>query len=90
MTDKKRLYYLLNGLQNRTVDINSFVDQFVKIFDLDIDYNELTENEYKIMGEVSERAARFSDSLEDLELPNVYYNEEQIRSAVGQAIHKLS
>ena len=35
-------------------------------------------------------SGRFSDSEEDLKLPNVYYNEKQIRDEVSFALKELS
>lgn len=86
MTDKEKLYYLLNNFQNGGIDTNTFTDQFMKIFDLEIDYDELSNKEYTIFGKVSDMAARFSDSIEDLKLPNVYFSENQIRDEVTQAL----
>ncbi|EAD6081424.1 hypothetical protein EDI40_14150, partial [Listeria monocytogenes] len=61
-----------------------------KIFDLEIDYDELSKEEYTILGNVSDMAARFSDSEEDLKLPNVYYSEKQIREEVTRSLEALA
>ncbi|EAF4362427.1 hypothetical protein CYG76_09275 [Listeria monocytogenes] len=58
----------------------------MKIFDLEIDYDELSKDEYTILGNVSDMAARFSDSEEDLKLPNVYYSEKQVREEVTRSL----
>ena len=42
MTKKEQLYYLLNGLSHGEIEINNFTIQFMKIFDLEIDYDELS------------------------------------------------
>lgn len=39
---KEQLYYLLNGLNHGEIEINNFTNQFMKIFDLEIDYDELS------------------------------------------------
>ncbi|HCM87837.1 MULTISPECIES: colicin immunity domain-containing protein [Enterococcus] len=90
MTKREQLYYLLNGLHDGIIDINNFTNQFMKIFDLEIDYDELSKKEYEIFGNVSDMAARFSDSTEDLKLPNVYFSEQQIREKVTQALAELA
>lgn len=62
----------------------------MKIFDLEIDYDELSKEEYTILGNVSDMIARFSDSVEDLKLPNVYYSEKQIREEVTRSLEALA
>ncbi|EAE9739205.1 hypothetical protein CC244_13660 [Listeria monocytogenes] len=62
----------------------------MKIFDLEIGYDELSKDEYTILGNVSDMAARFSDSEEDLKLPNVYYSEKQIREEVTRSLEALA
>ncbi|EAC5770568.1 hypothetical protein DIJ77_09160 [Listeria monocytogenes] len=62
----------------------------MKIFDLEIDYDELSKDEYTILGNVSDMAARFSDSEENLKLPNVYYSEKQIREEVTRSLEALA
>ena len=62
----------------------------MKIFDLEIDYDELSEKEYTVFRNLSDMSGRFSDSEEDLKLPNVYYNEMQIRDEVSFALKELS
>lgn len=87
---KEQLYFLLNGLDNGEIEINNFTNQFMKIFDLEIDYDELSKEEYTILGKVSDMAARFSDNEEDLKLPNVYYSEKQIREEVTRSLEALA
>ncbi|AQP60432.1 hypothetical protein [Listeria monocytogenes] len=90
MTKKEQLYFLLNGMDNGEIEINTFINQFIKIFDLEIDYDELSKDEYTILGNVSDMAARFSDSEEDLKLPNVYYSEKQVREEVTRSLEALA
>lgn len=90
MTKKEQLYYLLNGLHNGEININVFTNQFMKIFDLEINYDDLSEKEYTILGNVSDMAARFSDSIEDLKLPNVYFSEQQIKDEVAHTLVMLA
>ncbi|EIU5899997.1 hypothetical protein L5Q62_001057 [Listeria monocytogenes] len=87
---KEQLYFLLNGLDNGEIEINTFINQFIKIFDLEIDYDELYKEEYTILGKASDMAARFSDNEEDLKLPNVYYSEKQIREEVTRSLEALA
>ncbi|OTN86775.1 hypothetical protein [Enterococcus faecium] len=90
MTQKEQLYYLLNGLNQDEIEINNFTNRFMKIFDLEIDYDELSKKEYTLLGNVSDMSARFSDNAEDLKLPNVYYNEKQIKDEVSHVLKELT
>ncbi|MBC1589229.1 hypothetical protein HB896_11420 [Listeria welshimeri] len=87
---KEQLYYLLNGLNHGEIEINNFTNQFMKIFDLEIDYDELSKKEYTVLGNVSDMSARFSDNVEDLKLPDVYYSEKQIRDEITHALKELT
>ncbi|BDR59265.1 hypothetical protein [Xylocopilactobacillus apicola] len=89
MSEKEQLYELLNMLQSRQIGIKDFAKKFVKIFDLEIDYNELSKREYEMFGEISDISARFSDDPEDLKIPNVYYSEKQIRNEVMKTLNLL-
>lgn len=90
MTEKEKLYWLLNTLNNGEIEINNFTNQFIKVFDLEIAYDELSKKEYFVLGHISDMASRFSDSSEDLMLPNVYYSEKQIRDEVSYALDELA
>lgn len=43
----------------------------MKVFDLEIDYDELSKKEYILLGNISDMSVRFSDNVEDLKLSNV-------------------
>ena len=47
MTGREKLMYLINGLLEGEYDISVFCDEFSRIFDLEMDYKELTEEEMK-------------------------------------------
>lgn len=78
MSFKEQLYFLINGLLNNEYNIKDFCDEFSRIFNLEIDYDDLSEQEYDYFSNLSSIAARFSDDEEDLKLPNVFFDENQI------------
>jgi len=82
MKEREQLWYLINGLLDGTYNINVFCDEFTRIYDLELDYDTLVGFEIQEMNELSTMTARFSDSKEDLKIPNVYFSEEEIREKV--------
>ena len=88
MTYKEQLWYLINGLRDGSYNAEDFCSEFTRIFDLEIDYETLSEQEEIEFSELSDMTARFSDDLEMLSIPNVYFNENQIREKVN-SIAKL-
>lgn len=45
MTEKEQLWYLINGVLNDTYDIKTFCSEFTRIYDLEVDYEQLSEQE---------------------------------------------
>lgn len=86
MNDRDSLWYLINGLLNDAYDINIFCDEFTRIFDLEVNYNELNEREKKDFKDLCELTARFSDDFEELRIPNMYVSELEIRKKVQQIV----
>lgn len=82
MTEKEQLWYLINGLLNNSYDIKIFCSEFTRIYDLETDYEQLTEQENNEFRDLSEMAGRFSDDEEELKIPNMYYSKENILDKV--------
>ncbi len=78
MTEKEQLWYLINGLLNGSYDIKIFCAEFTRIYDLEIDYDLLSEQENNEFGDLCEMAGRYSDNQEELKIPNMYCSEENI------------
>lgn len=78
MTGREKLMYLINGLLEGEYDISVFCDEFSRIFDLEMDYEELTEEEMKELSDLSDMAGRFSDDENDLKMPCVYFDKTDV------------
>lgn len=78
MSEKEELLYLINGLLEGTYTIKTFCSEFTRIYDLEIDYDVLTDEEYKEFGDLCTMAGRFSDDSEELKIPNMYFSESEI------------
>ena len=68
MTGKEQLWYLINGILEGAYDVETFCDEFTRIYDLEIDYETLSKTEKKEFGDLSEMTARFSNDDEELKI----------------------
>lgn len=89
MTEKEKLWYLVNGLLNGSYDIKTFCSEFTRIYDLEVDYEQLTDQESNEFGALCEMAGRFSDDEEELKIPNMYFSKENILDKVRCVKHNL-
>lgn len=78
MTEKEELWYLINGLLEGTYTVKTFCSEFTRIYDLEMDYDILSEEENKEFGDLCEMAGRFSDDIEELKIPNMYFSKNDI------------
>lgn len=90
MTEKEQLWYLIDGLLNGLYDIKTFCSEFTRIYDLEIDYDLLSEQENIEFGYLCEMAGRFSDDQEELKIPNMYYSKENILDKAKDVKQKLT
>lgn len=88
MTSKEKLYYLLTKYLQGNYDTKTFSDLISDTFNLELD-NSLTEMEIQVFGDLVSMACRFSPFGEDLKLPNVYFNDQQIRLKAEETWGKL-
>ena len=61
MTEKESLWYLINELLNGSYSVNIFCNEFTRIYDLEVDYDELSLNENYEFSKLCEMTGRFSD-----------------------------
>ena len=45
MREKEQLWYLINGVLSGTYDIKTFCSEFTRIYNLEVDYEELSKQE---------------------------------------------
>lgn len=90
MDPKEKLYYLLSEFNKGNYSIITFCDQFSITYDTEINYNSLSETECLLFKELADVTARFSQYEEDLKLPNVFFNETQVKQKVEEVVKQLS
>ena len=78
MNQREKLWKLINGFLDGHYDVKTFCEEFNRVYDLEINYNELTKEENKEFGDLCEMAGRFSNDQEELKIPNMYFSEKEI------------
>ncbi len=63
-----------------TYDVKTFCSEFTRIYNLEVDYEQLSQQGQLEFGDLCEMAGRFSDNEEDLKISNMYYSRENILS----------
>ena len=89
MTLRDKLWELIAALVNNACNIQQFCDDFSRIYNLEIDYKILSDEEKDQFGDLCDMADRFSDDEDDLALPNVYFSEKQIRDRAQEIYQSL-
>ncbi len=84
MTEKESLWYLINELVKGSYIVKTFCSEFTRIYDLEIDYDDLSEEENRLFSELCEMAGRFSDDVDELKIPNMYFSEKEIIDKIKQ------
>lgn len=88
--DKKRIYWLMDEFLSGTITGRKFSDEFYVSYDLEIDDSTLTDKEKDVFADLGNITSRFSEFKDDLvKFPKVYFSENQLRIAVGNAKEKL-
>lgn len=88
MTAREQLWYLINGVLTGSYEVSTFCDEFYRIYNFETDKTKLTEQEKSEFEELFCMVARFSDFEEDLKIPGVFYNGEEILAKVRE-VQKL-
>jgi len=81
MTAREQLWYLIRGVVNDSYEVTIFCDEFERIYNFETDNEQLSEQERSMFRSLSKMAGRFSEFEEDLKIPNMYFNKEDICKA---------
>lgn len=82
MNLKEQLQYLIEGVLKGTYDVQIFCDEFIRTYNFEEGYEQLSQKEKVLYGELCKAAGRFSSVEEALEGVKVYYNEKEILEKV--------
>jgi hypothetical protein len=87
--DSERLHFLLEQYLSDKINTNTFCDHFTDTYGLETESESLSALEQKLFRSLYEFTGRFSPYEEDLKLPNVYYNEQEIRDKATETAKLL-
>lgn len=83
VTDKRKLYWLIDQYLNNVLDADTFCDEYYDSFDLNIDSDTLTKEEHDAFWALSKIVHRFSPFEDDIKkYPGTYFTEEDLRAKI--------
>ena len=90
-SDKRTIYYLIIEYLPGKIDESTFCNEFHCSYDLELNYNDLTDEEYKAFHELGDVSGRFSEYEEDFKkFPGVFFTRKELRQKVLETKTKLS
>ena len=88
--DKRRLYWLMEQYLAGKIDGGTFCDEYYYSYDLEVDYDTLSDTEHQAFRDLSRVSGRFSQFEEDIKkYPGTYFTEEDLRKKVQETQEKL-
>ena len=88
MSQREKLFYLINSYLKGDYDTKNFSSLFCSTFYLEKD-NSILREEYAFFEELANVADRFTPYEEDLKIPNVYFNEDQVKAKTKEVFENL-
>lgn len=89
MSDREQLIMLIKKLACAKEPFEPKCDEFVIKYDLNTDYDALSQLEHRLFADLSEIADRYSNDPEELSWSNVYFTKEQIQKEAIQILTTL-
>lgn len=77
------IYHLIDAYLSGAIDESTFCTEFHCSYDLELDYDTLSEEEYKAFSELGRVAGQFSEFKEDHKrYPGVYYTKRDLHQKI--------
>lgn len=88
---KNQLYCLIEQYLLGKIEAKVFCNEYYILYNLDYEYNDLSDEEEVIFDELNIIARRYTDETEDLiNYPDVYYNENSLKQKILEILPRLS
>jgi hypothetical protein len=82
-SDKRKIYQLIDLLLSHKISESTFCHEFCCSYDLELDYDTLTAEEYKAFSALGEITSRFSEFEEDIKkYPGTYYTKDELKEKI--------
>ncbi len=78
MSEREKLWDLINNLINGTYSPRSFCEEFTRIYEEEVDYNYLSYEEKENFAKMSEIVSRYTEDEGKLKLINSYFDASDI------------
>lgn len=89
--DKRRIYQLISMYIEKKIDEETFCNDFLSSYDLYLDYETLSEEEYEAFSELGKIASRFSEYEEDIiKYPGLYSTKESLNQKIVEIRNRLA
>ena len=88
MTTKEQIYYLLEHYHNGNYATDTFVDEFYRIYSIEMDYDLLVDRERELLAELAEFTELYSPFEEDFET-YPFRNEKEVKQKATEIYLKL-
>ncbi len=90
-TNKRRIYQLIDMYLSKKIDEETFCEDFVPSYGVELDYDTITREERKAFSELQTVASRFSPFEEDHKKnPYFFYTKEQLKAKIIETREKLT
>jgi hypothetical protein len=90
-SSKNYLYSLIEKYFENKINASIFCNEYHEYYNLELNFDTLSKNEYEAFSELNKVVVRFSSSKEDLKkYPQVYYSENQLREKLIEMKAKLN
>jgi hypothetical protein len=90
MNANEQLMYLLEQYHKDNYATDVFADEFSRIYNFEIDDTSLSSEEDMLMKGLSIITGCFSPYEEDLKIPNVFYEEKNVKQKASEIYLKLT
>lgn len=90
MKQREKLYYLINSYLSNEYDTKTFSKLFTDSFYLEKDDEIFSIEEIEGFEKLAVVTSRFSPYVEDLKIPNVYFDESEVKKETLELIKKLN
>lgn len=88
--NKNRIYYLMDMYLTGNIDGSTFCNEFCRVFDRELDFSTLTEEENRILSDLALVVYRFSEiEFGRIKDSDDCYREDELRKKILETLEKL-
>ena len=89
MSPREQIIYLLKHYYDGNYEVDTFAEEFYRIYNFEVNDCELSQRERSLLFEVFTVVSRFSPHKEDLKATNTYFGEQIVKEKATRAYLEL-